>query len=295
MAHAPESEPAPQTRRSRTEREGAAEGAVTPGDSATRVRSGDATAHEQPSARAERACSGAPAPPLLRSLSGERRDDVDTDEAPALSGRRMAIAARREQGAAVKKRLTREEAYAAEAPVRELLQRGDRRTAIGWLMDAYGEELYGYCYRLTRKNEALAKDALQDAYVRAYRNLGQVRPETYLRSWLHSIAHHRVVDLLRAQGARPGSISDIGPDELAEEGRGAEASIDLKRAYELLGGFVAELPAEEQDLVALRYGHGLSYEEMAEMRGKKAGTLQARVARALTKLRGRLKKGKVEL
>jgi RNA polymerase sigma-70 factor, ECF subfamily len=293
MAHAPESEPAPQTRRSRAEREGAADGAAVPGDSSTRVRHGDSAAHEPPSARAESACSGAQVPPSPRSLSGERRDDVD--EAPALSGRRLAIAARREEGAAVKKGLTREAAYVAEAPVRELLRQGDRRTAIGWLMDAYGEELYGYCYRLTRKNEALAKDALQDAYVRAYRNLGQVRPETYLRSWLHSIAHHRVVDLLRAQGARPGSISDIGPDELAVEGQGAEASIDLKRAYELLGGFVGELPAEEQDLVALRYGHGLSYEEMAEMRGKKAGTLQARVARALTKLRGRLKKGKVEL
>jgi RNA polymerase sigma-70 factor (ECF subfamily) len=289
MTRAPEPKPRPPVRRARTGGEVSAEGGpAAGGDSSDHLRDDERAASGTQPAR--EAYDG----PTASSKADESpcAEAPPADGAPPSSERRPASRGCRDGAASGKRRLTREEADAAEVPVRALLDLGEHRAAIERLMAVYGEELYGYCYRLTGRDEALAEDALQDAYVRAYRGLGQVRPGTHLRSWLHSIAHHRAVDLLRAQGARPWEAAAASPDEVAVEGPGAEASMDLRRAQRQLGAFVAELPAEEQDLLALRYGQGLSYEEMGALRNKKAGTLQARVARALAKLQGRFRKGK---
>ncbi|HEU4412030.1 MAG TPA: sigma-70 family RNA polymerase sigma factor [Polyangiaceae bacterium] len=253
-------------------REGAAISA--PGGYPFRGAGGAAMSNASPPGRGRPPASGGGEPPA--SGGSERRGGRDELPGP---GRRR----------------SRDEAYAAEAAARELIDRGDRRGAIEWLASAYGDELYSHCYRLTKKNDALAKDALQDAYVRAYKNVAKVRPDACLRTWLRTVAYHRVIDLLRAPGSRAAAAADVVPDDLPASACDAEAWADLKQAYDTLEDAVAELAPEEQYYLALRYEEGLSYEEMSELCGKKANTIQARVARALVKLRHYLEKRGVRL
>jgi RNA polymerase sigma-70 factor, ECF subfamily len=104
-------------------------------------------------------------------------------------------------------------------------------------------------------------------------------------TWLHRIAHNAVVDYHRA--ARPQSSLDAEPaQELAAESSADPASspehLDLRAG-------LARLPAEQRELLVLRFVDGLAHEQVATLVGKSAGAcrvLQHRALRALARLLG---------
>ena len=78
--------------------------------------------------------------------------------------------------------------------------------------------------------------------------------------------------------------------EVPDPGVGADARV---RAFELERALMSLAP-KVRIAVLLRYQDGLSYEEMAQVCGERAPTLQARVARALPRLRRVLERGDYE-
>jgi RNA polymerase sigma factor (sigma-70 family) len=197
--------------------------------------------------------------------------------------------------ASASRRGSRHEVIAAEAPARALIEQGHHREALAWLARTYTADLYGYCYRLAKKNDALAQDVLQDTFILASSGLSNLRAHSCLRTWLRVIAYRRLIDLVRFTNVRLGVTPEGDPDELPTSERGAEEWMDLKFASRELQDALAELSAEEQHGIALRFEDELSYEEMSLLTGEKPGTLQARVVRAQKVLRRRLEKRKVTL
>ncbi|TMQ02727.1 MAG: hypothetical protein E6J91_50450 [Deltaproteobacteria bacterium] len=63
------------------------------------------------------------------------------------------------------------------------------------------------------------------------------------------------------------------------------------RLHGVLLGAMSELDDRVCTTLLLRYQQGLTFDEMAEITGENAGTLQARVARALRRLRARIELG----
>ena len=76
-------------------------------------------------------------------------------------------------------------------------------------LDSYRSELTGYCYRMLA-SPFEAEDAVQETFLRAWRNLGRFEGRASLRSWLYRIATNVCLDMLdgRERRARP---MDLGP------------------------------------------------------------------------------------
>jgi RNA polymerase sigma-70 factor, ECF subfamily len=93
----------------------------------------------------------------------------------------------------------------------ELLERarnGDEG-AFGELVESYGPELRGHCYRMLG-SAADAEDTVQDAMLRAWRGLSRFEGRSSVRSWLYSIATNAALDSARHKSRRELPV-DFGP------------------------------------------------------------------------------------
>jgi RNA polymerase sigma-70 factor (ECF subfamily) len=86
-------------------------------------------------------------------------------------------------------------------------------------LESYRRELTGYCYRMLGSGFE-AEDAVQETFVRAWRNFGSFEGRSTLRSWLYKIATNVCLDMLQGpqRRARP---MDMGPASTAETALGA--------------------------------------------------------------------------
>ena len=165
------------------------------------------------------------------------------------------------------------------------------------LVLAHQDRLYSIALRLLR-NPADAEEVAQDAFVRAYRALATYDRERIrsleLRQWLATI----VVNLSRnrarrrppptallARGDEP-DAPIVDPRLVARDPRESPHEAALRReATAEWAARLAELPDRYRTPVVLRHVDGLSYDEMAVVLGRPAGTLKAQVHRGLAQLR----------
>src|SRR4051795_9582840 len=92
-------------------------------------------------------------------------------------------------------------------------------SAIDNELESYRRELTGYCYRMLGSGFE-AEDAVQETFVRAWRNYEKFEGRSSLRSWLYKIATNVCLDMLQGpqRRARP---MDMGPASTAETALGA--------------------------------------------------------------------------
>jgi RNA polymerase sigma factor (sigma-70 family) len=166
-------------------------------------------------------------------------------------------------------------------------QRGDTR-AYGTLVEEHQTLAFRTAYLLTG-SAADAEDAVQDAFVKAYRALGRFRPGAPFRPWLLAIVANEARNRRRSAGRRERLALRAAEDPLSG---GAVPSpeaalLDAERRDELLAA-VNGLRDDDRLVLACRYFLGLSEEETAAALGWRRGTVKSRTSRALDRLRERL-------
>lgn len=177
---------------------------------------------------------------------------------------------------------------ADEALVRAA-QAGDL-DAFNLLVQRHERPVFNVALRLLR-DVGLAEDATQDAFIRAWQNIGTFQTGS-VRSWLYKIATNRAYDMLRASARRPAGSLEAEIVEIepiwASGGQGDESpdahalrrelSIYLERA-------LTALPDDQRMVVMLVDVQGLDYHEVAETMGIALGTVKSRLSRARAKIR----------
>jgi RNA polymerase sigma-70 factor (ECF subfamily) len=172
-----------------------------------------------------------------------------------------------------------------DPPETELIARaraGDAR-AFTALVRSHDDAMRGLAYSLLGSRTAM-DDALQDAYVKAYRAIGSFRGSAAFGTWLHRIVRNTCIDhLRRSDRHREVSleliVSNPDPDVGAEE-RLAERS--------RVGAALAALSDEQRGVVVLVDRDGCSYDEAAQLLGITPGTVASRLSRARSTLRATL-------
>jgi RNA polymerase sigma-70 factor (ECF subfamily) len=147
----------------------------------------------------------------------------------------------------------------------------------------YDDRLRALAFHLLHDPEA-TRDALQDAYVKAYVGLPGFRGESELGTWLYRIVYTTCLNHLRSTARRPRPAS-AHPDvhqELDEAGYDPADTVASALDLEVL---LRSLPPEQQAAVVLVDAHGFSYAKTAEILGVAQGTVASRVASARVKLR----------
>lgn len=178
---------------------------------------------------------------------------------------------------------------------------GNTRTAsLGWLISQARrgcsvcfEELYrqlaGQVASYLRWHRATDPDGLtNDVFAQVHRNIRSFEgDEPGFRSWLFTIAHHRMIDDRRRASRQLPTRGDVGVDERAGWGDVEEDALAVMASDEVRD-LLAVLSPDQRDVVLLRIVADLSVEHVAELLHKREGAIKALQHRALATLRRHL-------
>lgn len=167
---------------------------------------------------------------------------------------------------------------------------GDR-AAFEILMRRYNRRLYRLA-RASLHDEAEAKDALQDAYLCAYRSIGQFRGEAALSTWLSRLVLNECNARRRRVTRRENIVPIVSADrhreacaEIAEPGQSPDDLTARAQLRAVLERKVGELPQIFRVVFVLRSIEELGVEEVAELLAISPETVRSRHFRARGLLR----------
>jgi RNA polymerase sigma-70 factor (ECF subfamily) len=143
---------------------------------------------------------------------------------------------------------------------------------------------YDRCARIAMRilgNKEDAEEALQDAFLRAYRALGEYEDRERFGAWLTRILVNQCRTLLSRTRRRESVFLDVDLRELDLPCGSHERSEEWPELEHAL----MKLPQEQREAIVLKYSGDHTYEEMARITGAGESALKMRVQRAFARLR----------
>ena len=170
---------------------------------------------------------------------------------------------------------------------------GDR-SAISQLIERHSRRVKDYIHMMV-KDRDVADDIFQETFIKAVRVIdeGRYTDNGKFLSWILRIAHNQVIDHFRAQRQNKSvSESEAGYDvlgtlKLAE--RTVEDAMVCEQIERDVRALVELLPAEQREVVMMRYFSGLSFKDIAEQTNVSINTALGRMRYALINLRRMIK------
>jgi len=164
--------------------------------------------------------------------------------------------------------------------------------ALAELYDRFGGVAYGLALRVLR-DEALAQDAVQEAFLAVWRTADRFLAERAKAStWILTLVHRRAVDLVRRQERRRGEPLEAAAEPVASEQVEEQATIRFQR--QVVQEALRRLPPEQREALELGYYAGLTQSELAERLGQPLGTIKSRMFTGLTRLKDLLAQAGLE-
>lgn len=167
----------------------------------------------------------------------------------------------------------------------EKVQNGDKR-AFDLLVIKYQHKILAIISRFVR-DSAEVQDVAQEAFIKAYRALGNFRGDSAFYTWLYRIAINTAKNHLVARSRRP-PASDVDMND-AEFYSGSDILKDQStpenlffrdELQDVVNKTIESLPEDLKTAVTLREFEGLSYEEIAVVMDCPMGTVRSRIFRA---------------
>jgi len=160
----------------------------------------------------------------------------------------------------------------------ELARQGDH-DAFAELVGASVAKLDSVAWLIVRDRE-LARDAVQDALLRAWRDLPGLRDPARFDAWLHRILVNTCLGAIRTRRRRPIEVDLVSPiPDVASDPSGVIADRDeLERAFDRVDG-------DHRAVVVLHYYLGMPLPDVASVMGIPLGTAKSRLHRALAAMR----------
>ena len=173
------------------------------------------------------------------------------------------------------------------------LARSGDRAAFRVLIERHQRAAFGLAIGMLR-HEADARDALQEAFLKAFRGLENFHGDAAFSTWLYRIVSNACIDRRRrrkltveADDATIGALESS--PTLAVMPRSPHRELERSRLGERISAALQNLPDNQRNTVILREIEGLSYAEIAEATGVSIGTVMSRLFHARQKLQVALK------
>jgi RNA polymerase sigma-70 factor (ECF subfamily) len=176
----------------------------------------------------------------------------------------------------------RDLAHLSDEAVVALTARSDE-VALAELYDRFGRSAYGLALRVVR-DEALAEDAVQEAFLAVWRGASRFIPERAKAStWIMTLVHRRAVDVVRREERR--RAEPLPETEPGDGGPSAEDTAWLRFERERVQSALSQLPDQQREAIELAYYGGFTQSELAERLGEPLGTIKSRMFAGLARLR----------
>ncbi|HSW74884.1 MAG TPA: sigma-70 family RNA polymerase sigma factor [Candidatus Saccharimonadales bacterium] len=162
--------------------------------------------------------------------------------------------------------------------IQEVLDGADRYEE---LVNAYHIGLIIHCEHLVGDRDD-AEDIAQEAFIKAYMQLGKFNPEkARFSTWLYRIATNLAIDFLRSR-RRHVDVSDI--EAIAEATM--PRFIEAERQTEIIHAVEGLKPPEFRQVIEAYYWRGESYQDIANAMNTPINTVRSRIRRAKLQLKG---------
>ncbi|HRJ87538.1 MAG TPA: RNA polymerase sigma factor [Pyrinomonadaceae bacterium] len=175
----------------------------------------------------------------------------------------------------------------------------DDPEAFGEIVKRWERKIFALCFgMLTREDEA--RDAAQETFIAAYRNLAKFRGEAKVSSWLHRIAVNQCLTTKRRNKARSEDFLD---DESNEEDRVFVAPAKFSPMINAEQGerlvivrqAVGSLPVELRQVIVMKEFEDMTFQEISETLELPLSTVKSRLYTALRQLRMKLERLPIEV
>jgi len=169
------------------------------------------------------------------------------------------------------------------ADVRSLIRQavGGSAPAFGELYRIYLERIYRYLFYQV-KDTMTAEDMTEEVFLKMWRALPRFRgDERALTSWLYRIAHNHLIDhyRTRTQELPLSDDLDVGNSDVNE------ATADSALAAEDVTRLLSHLPAQQRQIIILKFIEDMDNEEIAAITGKSQGAIRITQMRALASMK----------
>lgn len=162
--------------------------------------------------------------------------------------------------------------------------RSGKRAAFQELVEKYQRRMYAVAYGIVGNRED-ALDAVQEAFVKAYRSLPEFKGESAVYTWLYRITVNSAIDIARKRGRHEQVEFREEIDVEEEKGEYPVASstenpverLMRKELGEVIEKAILSLPVDQRTAIVLREIEGLSYKEIAQVMGTSEGTVMSRL------------------
>jgi len=178
--------------------------------------------------------------------------------------------------------VNRELAHLSDEALVALAARSEQ-SALAELYDRFGRPAYGLALRIVR-DEALAEDAVQEAFLTLWRTAARFVPERGKAStWILTLVHRRAVDLVRREERRRTDVLEHAPEPESRDTVDEAAWLRLLR--ERVQEALRKLPDQQREAIELAYYGGFTQSELADRLGQPLGTIKSRMFLGLGRLR----------
>jgi RNA polymerase sigma-70 factor (ECF subfamily) len=162
---------------------------------------------------------------------------------------------------------------------------GDDR-AFQLIFDRYSRPIISFIYDITNDRE-LSEELMQETFVRAYKNLGTLRGDAKLSTWLFGIAKNVARESLRARqrASRNVEIGDEAVQELRDGKLPPDDSLINKELNSVIREALSQLDDDKRLVFALKVFQQQSYEEIAAITGFSIAKLKTDLHRARLEMR----------
>jgi RNA polymerase sigma-70 factor, ECF subfamily len=170
---------------------------------------------------------------------------------------------------------------------------------FGEIVKRWERKIFALCFGMLRREDE-AKDATQEAFIAAYRNLSRFRGEAKVSSWLHRIAVNQCLTRKRREKTRSESFFDDSEasDEKVFEAPASVSPSNVTEKNERLQAVrsaVQALPAELKQVVIMKEFEEMTFQEISDAMEIPLSTVKSRLYTALKQLRLKLERTPLEV
>lgn len=175
-----------------------------------------------------------------------------------------------------------------QALIRDLQTPSKAKKAFDELMRTYGEGMYWQIRKLVSSHDD-ALDLLQNAFLKAWNNIGNFRGAAKLSTWLYKIAINESINFLNKERTRRGITNNEEGDTYRLENIEADPYFDGDEVQATFLRAIAALPEKQRLVFNMRYFDEMHYEEISEILGTSVGALKASYHHAAKKIEAAMK------
>ena len=171
--------------------------------------------------------------------------------------------------------------------------------AFGEIVGRWERKIFALCFGMLGSEDD-AKDAAQETFIAAYRNLSGFRGDAKLSSWLHRIAVNQCLTIKRRAKARSEEFIDDDSETsdrrfVAAPAKSPARVTEQTERQKLVRQAVTSLPVELREVVVMKEFEEMTFQEISETLDLPLSTVKSRLYTALKQLKMKLERVPLEV